>query len=160
MKPIQGQLHLATNFNNAKLLVIENDDNHWELIQHALQSSLDEVVTERITCAEDTLAQINQWSTQGWGLPKLILLELYLPIQSIGLNLLRQIKAMEPAISSIPVVIFSVSGARTDIQAAYQAGASAYMIKPDNPQQWSRVFAHLRQYWWETVHLPNVNYNG
>ncbi|WP_080056323.1 response regulator [Spirosoma aerolatum] len=158
MKPAQGQLHLTTNFNNAKLLVIESNNDHWELIQQALRSSLPEIAFQHVATAEDALRQINQWSTQEWDLPKLIMLDLCLPTRYDGLHLLQQIKSMEATISSIPVVIFSGSGARTDIQAAYQAGASAYMIKPQNPQLWSKVFAHLRQYWWETVHLPNVNY--
>ncbi|WP_293870492.1 response regulator [Spirosoma sp.] len=158
MKPIQGQLHLTTNFNNAKLLVIESNNSHWELIQQALKSSLHEVTCQHAATAEEALRLINQWTEQELGLPKLIILDLYLPHQSDGLSLLQKIKSKEPAISSIPVVIFSASGARSDIQSAYQSGASAYMIKPQDAQQWTRVFTHLRQYWWETVHLPNVNY--
>ncbi|GAB4038879.1 response regulator [Spirosoma gilvum] len=154
----QGQLHLTTNFNNAKILVIEDNDEHWGLIQQALKYSLSEVTSQHIGSAEDTLIQITQWSTQEWELPKLIILDLYLPTREDGLGLLQQIKAMEPAISSIPVVMFSFSGARIDIQASYQAGAAAYMIKPLHSESWLTVFAHLRQYWWETVHLPNVNY--
>lgn len=57
--------------------------------------------------------------------PDLVLLDLSMPYIS-GWEICRQIKATRP----VPVVIFSVRDAESDIARGFAAGADDYLIKP------------------------------
>lgn len=59
--------------------------------------------------------------------PDLILLDLVLPGMD-GFEVLSQIKS-DPAVSSIPVIIFSNLGQKEDIERGLALGASGYLIK-------------------------------
>src|SRR4051794_33098376 len=59
---------------------------------------------------------------------RLILLDLKMPKVS-GIEVLRRLKADEQT-RTIPAVILSSSRQEHDIQEAYQAGASSYVVKP------------------------------
>ena len=61
-------------------------------------------------------------------LPALVILDLKMPRRD-GIEVVRWIRA-QPVIRCLPVVIFSSSPSRSDIEAAYEAGANAFMIKP------------------------------
>ena len=85
--------------------------------------------------------------------PDLVLLDLNLP----GLNgheVLTAIKD-DPALRSIPVVVLTSSAARRDVLAAYAAHANAYVVKPDDFEQFLALVGTLRAYWLTTVLLPS-----
>lgn len=77
--------------------------------------------------------------------PTLVLLDLKLPRIS-GLDLLRRIRR-DPALRRLPVIIHSSSGERHDIEAAYDAGASAYLVKALDVGTFSEMLRALRAFW-------------
>jgi chemotaxis family two-component system response regulator Rcp1 len=85
--------------------------------------------------------------------PDLIILDLNLP-QKSGCEVLQELKA-DAELSEIPVVVFSTSGARCDVRAAYRAHASSYVQKPHDVDAFFAVVADLKRYWTETVLLPS-----
>ena len=92
-------------------------------------------------------------------MPKLIILDLYLPKRADGLELLRQIKALPSPCNQLPVVMLSSSSDRTDISQSYQYGGSSYLVKPTDFEAWLTYFQELRTYWWETVTLPPLQFS-
>lgn len=60
--------------------------------------------------------------------PRLVILDLHLRGTS-GLTVLESIKS-DPALATIPVIVFTTSYAEVDVEAAYRAGANAYVCKP------------------------------
>lgn len=148
----------TTNLKNAKLFIIEDNDDQWLLIQQAMRQCMKEVTAQRVSTIEQALTLLEDWRYQEWETPKLILLDLYLPTQDDGLRLLRQIKALPEPISKIPIVMLTSSTERTDIEQAYQQGISAYMVKPIAFEDWLTCFCQLRTYWLETVTLPPIQY--
>ncbi len=145
---------VKTNFKRAKVLIIEDNDDHWFLINRAMQQCLPEVTAIRAATLAETQPLLTNWLTNEWEMPKLILLDLYVPQREDAWQFLQQIRSMSPPCNQVPVVLLSHSNAPTDINEAYQRGVSSYLVKPIEFLAWLDYFQQLRTYWWETVTLP------
>lgn len=149
---------LKANFRQASLLLIEDNREQGLLMQKVLQTTLSEVKLNQAVSAQQAIALLGEWQVQEWELPKLILLDLYLPDPQDGWLLLRAIKAMDEPINQIPILMLSGSSLTQDITRAYQLGASAYLVKPLDQVEWLLLIQQIRTYWWETTHLPPLTY--
>ncbi|SOD89988.1 response regulator [Spirosoma fluviale] len=158
MKSNNEQVKIKANFNLAKVLVIDDSDDHWHLIQKALKTCLPEVASVRAASPQQALTLLKEWETQEWELPKQILLDLYLPDRKDGWGILQQIKAMPAPLNQIPIVMLSSSTDNYDILEAYQLGVSSYLVKPGSYDEWLAYFQELRAYWWETTTLPPLQF--
>jgi CheY-like chemotaxis protein len=142
------------NFKNARLLLIEDNPDHCVIIENALRHCLPEIKLLVVTTEADALDYFEQCRLIEWELPKLILLDLYLPDRENGWRLLDYIKQMPAAFSKIPVVLLTSSSDRNDVAEGYDRGCSSYLVKPGSLDDWMAYFQTLRSYWWETVTLP------
>jgi len=77
--------------------------------------------------------------------PELVLLDLKLPDMS-GLEVLRRAKADEQT-RSIPMVILSGSKKDEDLKAAMDLGADAYIVKPVDFENFSRLTPKMSFHW-------------
>jgi CheY-like chemotaxis protein len=84
--------------------------------------------------------------------PDLILLDLSLPGYD-GTTVLREIKA-DPALRSIPVVIFSTSTRAEDITGTYDLHANAYIAKPVDLDDFTAVVQRINTFFTDTARLP------
>ncbi|AKD54369.1 response regulator [Spirosoma radiotolerans] len=150
---------IKTNFNRAKLLIVEDNLDHWMIMKKAMDQCLAEVTPVLATTAQQAITMLNEWHCQEWDAPKLILLDLYLPERTDGWALLRQIKNQPSPCNQIPVIILSTSNDSTDIADSYQLGSSSYIVKPNEFSGWLAYFKELRTYWWETVTLPPLQFS-
>ena len=159
MSPTTFYEQIRSNFKQPKLLVIEDGPGHGSLIAKAMEQWLPEVTLIYTNQPEQAIHLLQEWNTQEWELPKLILQDLFLPTREDGWNALRQIKALPAACNRIPVVVLSPSSQRSDVEEAYQQGIASYVIKPADLKGWLRYFMALRTYWWETATLPPVQFS-
>ncbi|TDE15349.1 response regulator [Dyadobacter psychrotolerans] len=90
-------------------------------------------------------------------LPKLVLLDLYLPRKEDGWQVLQKIKKQESSLTMLPVIILSSSDSADDTRDAYQLGSTAYSVKPFEYPEWIKYFENIRKHWMETVILPFAN---
>ena len=158
MKKNEDQLTSRANFVLAKVLIVEDNDDHWYLIQQAMQQIIPEVKPVRAATPQQALSLLNEWRYQEWEVPKLILMDLYLPYSDDGWQLLEQIKAMPSPFQQIRIVMLSSSEITADIVKGYQLGITSYLVKPVIFADWLTYFRELRAYWWETVSLPVTQY--
>jgi CheY-like chemotaxis protein len=87
---------------------------------------------------------------------KLVLLDLDLagaPDKLAFLRLLRN----HPKGRLLPVVVVTSDKTNPFVTQAYELGASAFTQKPVNVDGWKNYLAVTRQYWYETVTLPDKN---
>jgi len=78
-------------------------------------------------------------------LPQLILLDLKLPLKS-GLEVL-QWKREQPVLKLIPVIVFTSSLDRSDVNSAYDLGANAYFIKTGSLEKMRELVVLWRDHW-------------
>lgn len=143
----------STNFEQVKILVIEDNNDHWILIEKVIRICFAKALTIRVTSAEKALELFEGYLLEEWEMPKLILLDLYLPTLDDSLKLLKQVKEM-PLCKVVPIVALSASDQQSDICTAYDYGVSSYCLKPSSFNEWVALFEHLRTYWLETATLP------
>ncbi|MEZ0542963.1 response regulator [Fibrella arboris] len=153
-----SELIRVQNFRQAKVLIINNDPNQLALIEYCLKECLPEV--EPVTALNEIAVQtyLSACSQDEHKLPKLILLDIFMPNREDGWHILDGIKAFPSPVNQIPVVIFSQSNQPADIGEAYDRGSSSYLVKPANESEWLTCFQRMRKYWWETVSLPPIGY--
>ena len=145
------------DFKPVKLLVVEDNQDHWTFIEKAIQRCLTNVTAVHVASSKEALTLLKEWVLEEWEMPRLILLDLYLPTPEDGLALLTHIKAI-PLCYGIPVVMLSYSDMRADVVEAYQGGISSYCVKPTSFEGWIALFEGLHTYWFETVNLPHQRY--
>ena len=144
------------DFTNKSILVIEDNPDHWELMQLGLKQNLPDVKVIRLS---DKVSTLN-FLTDEWNHlkppPELIILDLYLPTRREGLNLLDSIRYffILHRLIPVPVIVFSSSDSQEDVDACYQHRASAYMIKNLNFTSSYLYFHDLCDFWWRIITLP------
>jgi CheY-like chemotaxis protein len=121
-----------------RVLMVEDNPGHARLIQASLEGFVG-LTIEWVRDGEAALRRLNDSSQP---LPDLVLLDLKLP-RIGGHEVLRQLKQTE-RLRRIPTVVLSTSHQETDVAGAYDAHASAYLVKPTD-------FSHLQALLHDTV---------
>jgi len=134
-----------------KLLVIDDDPADIELFQAAVE---DWVPTQEMQFFRDPLEAIRQLraladTEQVQLLPHVVFVDLRMP-RCNGLEIVRAIKG-EPLLSLVPTVVLSSSANPAEVQAAYRAGANAFVVKSVDFQKFTETIRHAARFW--------MNYN-
>ncbi len=136
------------------ILLVEDNPADMRLIREALTEDGMPAELHWSASGESALDYLHARGTHAHRpMPDLVLLDLNLP----GLNgheVLAEIKR-DDHLRRIPVVVLTSSTARQDVLAAYDEHANAYVIKPDDYDQFLSLMASLRSYWRDTVLLPS-----
>ena len=129
------------NTNQRNFLVVEDNDDHAELIIYNLRKSdfVGEVV--RVEDGEKALELLLSEKP----LPDLILLDLKLPRLS-GLEVLEKIK-LHDRLKTIPVIMLTTSDSERDRATAYQMHANSYLIKPMDFKDFEAMLGDVGRYW-------------
>jgi CheY-like chemotaxis protein len=90
-------------------------------------------------------------------LPGLVVLDLKMPRRN-GLQVLEWMRA-EPVIRAIPALVFSSSANQNDVEAAYDRGASGFMIKPPSSAERAE-FATFIKDWLRCIQPPLIALEG
>ena len=140
----------------ARILVVEDNPDQWQLIERALTLCLSEVEPVWVANPEKALDFLEDCVVVGGRLPVFILLDLYLPKREDGWNLLELLRARPAPIGYLPIVVLSSSNLAEDITESYDRGITSYVVKPTNFDQWIEYFQALKEYWLDTVALPDL----
>ncbi len=85
--------------------------------------------------------------------PDLLLLDLKMPRLN-GFDVLKWLRRKEERLRRLPVVIFTSSGERLDIDRAYDLGANAYVVKPHDGEKLEEIVALVGEFWIELNERP------
>lgn len=77
--------------------------------------------------------------------PGLVVLDLRLP-RATGFEVLQQIRA-SPSLRSLIVVMLTSSTSEEDITKAYALGANAYLVKPAELDELTRIIQSIQDFW-------------
>ena len=131
------------------ILYVEDEETDVLLLQHVLSragiTNLLKTVKDG-KAAKDYLAGNAPFTDRRlYPLPGLVLLDLNLPYWS-GFEVLEWIRH-QPPLRRLPVVVFTSSSRPDDIARAYDAGANAYLVKPNPLEDLRAKVLALRDFW-------------
>lgn len=127
-------------------LLVEDNDDHAQLVQLALQRCGVGATTRRVNDGAEAIAYLRgEAPYQDQRRPDLVLLDLNLP-KVDGIEVLRHIKD-DAALRSIPTIMMTSSDAETDRLLAYNSHVNSYVLKPLDPVQFRKLLEDLSCYW-------------
>ncbi|CCH51998.1 Response regulator rcp1 [Fibrisoma limi BUZ 3] len=133
------------------MLVVDDNPDDEALMQRLARRQLPDVQTYSVNSVAQALAYLDSCTVHE--LPRLILMDLYLPRREDGWQLLQLLKT-HPLRHRLPVIVVSSSDEQEDIGRSYELGANSFITKPSCRAEWQVYFESLRQYWWDTVTVP------
>ena len=137
------------------LLVAEDDEMDALLLQRALHKNGDIFRMIRVQNGTELIAYLqgdgayHDRRVHPW--PSLLLLDLKMP-QTDGFVVLDW-RRSQVAERRLPAIVFSSSNLRSDIERAYDLGASSYVVKPTAPERLEEMVRALKT-WWLEFNLP------
>jgi len=124
------------------LIVVEDNEVDGQLLKRIIHK---ESLTESYVWMKDGSQILDYLKNEKSPLPSAILLDIKLPKVN-GLDVLKQIRASKRT-SNIPIVMYSSSYRKDDIEAAYQYGANSYLTKPTAFSDMKSQFVNFFNYW-------------
>jgi two-component system response regulator len=135
------------------VMLVEDDAAHAEITTRNLALFREQL--RDVVHVSDGQAALDYLLGEAPGaLPDLILLDLRLP-RVDGFEVLRQVKAVE-RLRTIPIVVLTTSDAETDVRSAYDVGASGYLVKPIDFQQFVAMMRAFGTFWLAHNRLPHA----
>lgn len=136
-----------------EILLVEDNAGDARLVKEALKGSRVSSTVHVVADGTEALAFLRKEGAYTQALrPDLIVLDLNLPKQD-GREVLKELKDT-PLLKRIPVVILTSSRAGSDIAWAYEQGASCYLLKPVNLEEYFTVVRRIVEFWGLYVRLP------
>ena len=144
------------NFSNRSILVVEDSDDHWQLMDLLFDKNMPDLEVYRTNDKPTTLEFFTHQYDSLRRKPDLIVMDLYLPTRQDGLSLLDSIRAFYQSkrLAAVPIIVLSASDHKDDIKASYRHKANAYMIKSQDLNSSFSYFRDLCHFWWNTISLP------
>lgn len=144
--------------NSIAILYVEDEETDVVLLQHVLAKADIHNPLQTVKdgkAAKDYLAGEGSFADRRLHpLPGLVLLDLNLPYWS-GFEVLEWIR-QQPQLRRLPVVVFTSSSRPDDIARAYDAGANAYVVKPNALADLVTLALVLRDFWLIHNRLPDI----
>lgn len=132
--------------DDVEILLIEDDEDDVDLTLRALHGRR---LANRIRVVRDGAAALDSLFgdglTSGQVLPKLILLDLKLPLVD-GIEVLRRIKS-DPRTRLIPLVVLTSSREESDLIRTYSLGTNSFIVKPVDFEQFTAAVQQIGFYW-------------
>jgi len=132
-----------------KLVVIEDSDEDFDTVQEAVKRAGFPAEVLRAATGVDGVTALRAQAPTS---PMLVLMDLNTP-GTDGREALAAIKS-DPALRSVPVVVFSTSANQRDIGFCYATGANAYHVKPVRYPDHLAMLIDVLTYWLSRVVLP------
>lgn len=144
--------------NQALFLIVEDNGDDALLLRLAFSKARILNPVQVVRSGEEAVSYLlgtGKYANRAeFPLPQLILLDLNMPGMS-GIEFLRWIRS-DPDYRTLRVIVLSGSDAIRDINAAYEAGANSFLVKPADLDQFVEISKALSGYWIWTEHAAVV----
>jgi len=131
------------------ILLVEDNDDHAELILRSLQPAAGTTRIIRVIDGQDALDYLhregNYRDPVRYPFPTVVFLDLRLP-RVDGLEVLRIVKSDE-RLHHIPIVVLTSSEDTEDILRSYDYHANSYVVKPFDFRTFMKLMSDLGFYW-------------
>lgn len=106
-----------------QILLVDDDAEECFIFKTVLHDLAPHITVTTLYDAEHLLESVQHAQ------PDLIFLDMKMPCKT-GIDCLRLLKA-QPALRSLPVIVYTMSAKQADIDQAYEQGAALYIVKPE-----------------------------
>lgn len=138
------------------ILLVEDNKQDAFLVREALEDKAFLKEMHHVVNGKEAIKYLKKETPfENSVLPDLILMDINMPIMD-GHEALREIKSLED-FKHIPILMLTTSSRKEDILKAYKEQSSSYIVKPDDIFDLDHLAESLRNYWTNTVRLPNKN---
>jgi len=131
------------------ILLVDDDLDEYDLFTIALKQIANDYRLIYIPACEDLLATIKE------NKPDLVFLDINMPAIN-GIECLKTIRA-EKKYESLPIIMYSTSSNRKNIQQAYENKASCYVVKPYSVQGITKALEKIFTIDWQLQTSPTIN---
>jgi len=111
--------------NYKRIFIADDDEDDLSFFEEAVKETCPQV---DVTTAED--GQVLLKKLQASPLPDIILLDLNMPFIN-GKECLKVLR-QDPSYNKVPILIYSTSNSKTDIDYCMENGANYYIVKPSS----------------------------
>lgn len=140
------------NRKYSKILIADDDFDDRTLIKKAFKELNME---NQLQFAADGVALMDMLNEKENEMkPSIIFLDLNMPKKD-GRQALREIKDNE-TLRKIPVIIFTTSQSKDDIDSTYLTGANCFITKPRTFSDLLKTVKNIVDFWFETATLPGA----
>ncbi len=139
-----------------QVLIIEDNEGDQRIIQEAFKKSNPAPELIFVKNTDAAMHYLKQGNVKPE--PQIILLDLNLPCKN-GKDFLKELKT-DQQFKHIPVLILTSSQAEKDIRESYALGASCYLKKPMQFQEFFDMIDAISKFWLKEVIFspPNSNH--
>ena len=135
------------------VLLVEDNPGDVRLIREAFDAVEFEVVIHAVTtCSEAVEFLTERAGAESADYPDVLLLDLNLPKRN-GFALLETLEDSS-TFPPLPVLVLTSSRTEEDVTRSYELHASAYVTKPNDPDEYVSLARAIRDFWFDTAHLP------
>jgi len=139
--------------NQFRVLLVEDEPADAHLVRMAFEEGKVLVDLQHVQDGVEALAYLQKEGLYTEALrPDLILLDFNMPRMN-GRKFLEKLKELKD-LKRIPVVVLTTSEAETDILSSYDLGASGFIVKPVNIEDFFHQVHQLEDYWFSLVKRP------
>jgi CheY-like chemotaxis protein len=129
------------------IIFAEDNPDHAFLIRRVLEPHC---VLTYASDGEQLLEILGSWMDE---LPRLVLIDVNLPRLS-GLEVLEKLR-LKPEWRCVPMVVFSTSKLRLEVERALNAGANSFVVKPAKFTEFREVLEQIVLYWTKVNATPS-----
>ncbi len=136
-----------------RILIIDDDIEDQLLIKRAFRETSASCELHVLEDGESAVAHLIPTELGAAAMhPDLILLDLNMPRMD-GREVLATLREYEH-LRRIPVIVFTTSSARDDVDSCYDLGARSYIQKPSTFTELKQAISEITRYWLSAVELP------
>ncbi|HEU0135706.1 MAG TPA: response regulator [Flavobacterium sp.] len=134
-----------------KIMLADDDEDDRELFAEAIDSDNTEVLTF------SNGKKLMEVLKSGRELPSCVFLDLNMPVKG-GKECLAEIRS-NPELKGLPVIIYSTSSNKKDIDETFTMGANLYVVKPGSFKKLRETLSKILRYEWPKHRPVNIDDN-
>ena len=147
---------MYTQQQTLEVLLVEDDPDDVELTLAAVERSRLNINLCVINNGEEVLPYLNRQGQYAKTVaPNLILLDLHLPGLD-GLEILSLLKN-DQRLKIIPIIVLTGSRADAETTESYNLGASCFVQKPTEIEEFNKLVNLIDSFWLNAVKLPRLD---
>jgi CheY-like chemotaxis protein len=128
-----------------RLILVDDDPEDRSITRNAFEENILFKAIEAVEDGRSLLQYLESFSVHEEKEELVILLDLHMPRQN-GLQVLRELKKNR-LYESIPVVIYTGSNNRFEVESCYRSGAAACVLKPNDYRDIIQLGKALKNSW-------------